>query len=124
VEGLLRANKRAGLDLQVIDYYTGGKRLVQQLSGGETFFTSLSLALGLADVAAAKSGGLHLDAIFIDEGFGTLDPETLDLAIRTLMELDGNFRMVGIISHVQDLKERIPTKLEVIKGKKGSNIAM
>ncbi len=116
----LHATHEVGLNLEVLDYFTGKTRMVQHLSGGETFFTSLALALGLADVAAARSGGLHLDAIFIDEGFGTLDPDTLDLAIRTLMDLDANYRMVGIISHVQELKDRIPTKLEVVKGKNGS----
>lgn len=120
----LHAAQESGLNLEVMDYHTGKTRLVQHLSGGETFFTSLALALGLADVAAARSGGLHLDAIFIDEGFGTLDPDTLDLAIRTLMDLDGSYRMVGIISHVQELKDRIPAKVEVIKGRNGSQIVV
>ncbi len=108
------------LDLEVFDHYNNKRRDVQSLSGGETFFTSLSLALGLADVATAKAGGIKLDAIFIDEGFGTLDAETLDLAIKTLTTLEGEHRMVGIISHVAELKERIPGRLEVIKGKNGS----
>ncbi|MBC8110882.1 MAG: SMC family ATPase, partial [Verrucomicrobia bacterium] len=112
--------KDTSLDLEVFDSYNNKKRDVQSLSGGETFFTSLALALGLADVATARAGGLKLDAIFIDEGFGTLDSETLDLAIRTLTNLDGEHRLVGIISHVGELKERISGRLEVIKEKNGS----
>ena len=112
--------KDTSLDLEVFDSYNNKKRDVQSLSGGETFFSSLALALGLADVATARAGGLKLDAIFIDEGFGTLDSETLDLAIRTLTHLDGEHRLVGIISHISELKERIPGRLEVIKDKSGS----
>jgi len=112
--------KSFGLDLMVFDNHSGKQRPVKSLSGGEMFFTSLALALGLADVATARSGGLHLDAMFIDEGFGTLDSETLDLAINTLMSLDGEYRLVGIISHVEELKERISSRLEVIKGQQGS----
>ncbi len=115
--------RRAGLDLKVFDSYSGKQRLVNNLSGGETFFTSLALALGLADVATANAGGIRLDAMFIDEGFGTLDSETLDLAIKTLMNLDGEHRLVGIISHVAELKERIPSsRLEVLKGRNGSQV--
>ncbi len=115
--------RKSGLDLKVFDSYSGKERLVHNLSGGETFFTSLALALGLADVATANAGGIHLDAMFIDEGFGTLDSETLDLAIRTLMNLDGEYRLVGIISHVAELKERIPSgRLEVVKGRNGSTL--
>jgi len=114
------SRRDATLDLEVLDYYNNKRRDVQSLSGGETFFTSLSLALGLADVATAKAGGIKLDAIFIDEGFGTLDAETLDLAIKTLTTLEGEHRMVGIISHVAELKERIPGRLEVVKAKNGS----
>ena len=122
-EEVLHGNRKAGLDLEVFDSYSGKKRLVHNLSGGETFFTSLALALGLADVATANAGGIRLDAMFIDEGFGTLDSETLDLAIKTLMNLDGEYRLVGIISHVAELKERIPSnRLEVVKGRNGSNI--
>ncbi|MDX2305748.1 MAG: SMC family ATPase [Microscillaceae bacterium] len=122
-EEVLHGNRKAGLDLIVFDSYSGKERLVHNLSGGETFFTSLALALGLADVATANAGGIRLDAMFIDEGFGTLDSETLDLAIKTLMNLDGEYRLVGIISHVAELKERIPSnRLEVIKGRHGSTI--
>jgi exonuclease SbcC len=118
--GFTGGGKDTSLDLEVFDSYNNKKRDVQSLSGGETFFTSLALALGLADVATARAGGLKLDAIFIDEGFGTLDSETLDLAIRTLTNLDGEHRLVGIISHITELKERISGRLEVIKDKSGS----
>lgn len=122
-EEVLHGNRKAGLDLKVFDSYSGKERLVHNLSGGETFFTSLALALGLADVATANAGGIRLDAMFIDEGFGTLDSETLDLAIRTLMNLDGEYRLVGIISHVGELRERVPSsRLEVLKGRNGSKL--
>ncbi len=115
-EEIVRGNRRAGLDLKVFDSYDGAERSVKHLSGGETFFTSLALALGLADVATANAGGIRLDAMFIDEGFGTLDSETLDLAIQTLMHLDGQHRLVGIISHVSELRERISSnRLEIVK---------
>ena len=110
------------LDFEILDTTVGVYRDVSTLSGGETFFTSLALALGLADIASSKKGAFKLDAVFIDEGFGTLDAETLDLAIRTLVDLEGGSRMIGIISHVAELKERIEAKLEVVKGKNGSKI--
>lgn len=119
-EGIVDGRKGAGMDLIVFDQYTGTTRPVENLSGGETFFTSLALALGLADTAVAQAGGRALDAMFIDEGFGTLDAETLDLAIKTLHNLSDEQRLVGIISHVAELKERIPAKLEVRKMKNGS----
>ncbi len=111
-----------GLELEVFDAYTGKKREVNNLSGGETFFTSLALALGLADVASAQQGGVRVEALFIDEGFGTLDSETLDFAIGTLTELETQHRLVGIISHVGELRERIPARIEVRKGNNGSDI--
>jgi len=111
--------KTGGLGLMVSDTYTGTQRAVNTLSGGETFLASLALALGLADVVQSYSGGIQLDTMFIDEGFGTLDPESLDLAFKTLMELK-NGRLVGIISHVPELKERIDVRLEVLSGKHGS----
>ncbi|TAE13897.1 MAG: hypothetical protein EAZ95_10515 [Bacteroidetes bacterium] len=119
-EDVVDGRKGAGMDLLVFDQYTGTARPVENLSGGETFFTSLALALGLADTAVAQAGGRSLDAMFIDEGFGTLDAETLDLAIKTLHTLSDEQRLVGIISHVAELKERIPAKLEVRKMKNGS----
>ena len=110
-----------GLDLEVSDFYTGTDRSVTTLSGGESFLASLSLALGLADTVQSLTGGLRLDTVFIDEGFGSLDPEALDLAIRTLIDLQQGGRLVGIISHVPELKERIDARLEVVPGRVGSS---
>jgi len=117
-----REDKRtgAGLDLEVLDGYTGEARPVQTLSGGETFLASLSLALGLADVVQSRSGGIHLETLFVDEGFGTLDPETLELAINALQDLQQGGRLVGIISHVPELRERIDARLEIIPVARGS----
>jgi len=117
-----RGDRRSagGLDLEVYDSYTGTNRPVSSLSGGESFLASLSLALGLADVVQTYSGGIHLETIFVDEGFGSLDAEALDLAVRTLIDLQGDGRLIGIISHVTELKERIDTRLEVITEKDGS----
>ena len=112
--------KGQGLDLEVFDNYTGKSRDVKTLSGGECFKASLSMALGLADVVQSYSGGIQLDTMFIDEGFGTLDPESLDSAIECLIDLQDDGRVVGVISHVQELKDRIETKLEVSSTNKGS----
>jgi exonuclease SbcC len=102
-----------GLELEVQDAWSGTARAVATLSGGEGFLASLALALGLADVVQSRAGGIRLDTVFVDEGFGTLDEEALDLAIDTLMSLREHGRRVGIISHVRELKERIDTRLEV-----------
>ena len=110
----------AGLDLEVLDAYTGEARPVQTLSGGETFLASLSLALGLADVVQARAGGIYLETLFVDEGFGTLDAETLDLAVKALLDLQQGGRLVGIISHVPELRERINARLEIIPVGRGS----
>jgi len=117
-----RGDKRkgVGLDLEVVDSYTGEARPVQTLSGGETFLASLSLALGLADVVQSRAGGIHLETLFVDEGFGTLDPETLDLAIKALIDLQQGGRLVGIISHVPELKESIDARLEIVSTDRGS----
>lgn len=115
--------KKSGLDMDVFDSYTGQARPANTLSGGETFLASLSLALGLADVVQEYAGGIRLDAMFIDEGFGTLDSESLDLALRTLTALHGQSRLVGIISHVAELDERIPAKLRIRKTDCGSTAA-
>lgn len=112
--------KGSGLDLEVFDNYTGKKRDVKTLSGGESFKASLSMALGLADVVQSYAGGIQLDTMFIDEGFGTLDPESLDNAIDCLIDLQNDGRVVGVISHVQELKDRIDTRLEVSSTNKGS----
>lgn len=109
-----------GLNLEVDDGYTGKTRPVSTLSGGESFLAALSLALGLADVVQSYSGGMRLDTLFIDEGFGSLDTESLDLALRALIDLQKGGRLVAIISHVPELRERIDTRLEVIPGRSGS----
>lgn len=114
------ARKEQGLGLEIMDAFTGRRRPVTTLSGGESFYTSLALALGLSDVLESYAGGLHLDTILVDEGFGSLSPEVLDSAISTLMDLQTAGRLVGIISHVADLKERIPTLLEIIPMQQGS----
>ncbi len=111
--------KAAGLNLEIFDEQSGALRPVETLSGGESFLASLSLALGLASVVRNKVGGIKLDTIFIDEGFGSLDSETLDFAISTIIEQSGG-RLVGIISHVEELKNQMPVRLEVKKGKTGS----
>ena len=110
-----------GLDLEVDDAYTGRTRAVTTLSGGEGFQAALALALGLADVVQSYAGGIRLDTMFIDEGFGSLDPEALELAIDTLVDLQASGRLIGVISHVPELKERIPTRLEVLAGTAGSH---
>lgn len=112
--------KGQGLDLEVFDNYTGKARDIKTLSGGESFKASLSMALGLADVVQAHAGGIQLDTMFIDEGFGTLDPESLDSAVECLMDLQNDGRLVGVISHVAELKERIQARLEVSSTDKGS----
>jgi exonuclease SbcC len=111
----------AGLGLVVEDAWTGvTDRPVGALSGGETFLASLALALGLSDVVLRRSGGLRLDALFVDEGFGSLDDETLDDAIRALEELREHGRLVGVISHVAELRRRIPARIEVKPSPEGS----
>lgn len=111
---------QSGLEMEVLDTYTGKRRHVRTLSGGEGFMASLSLALGLADVVQSYAGGISLDTIFIDEGFGTLDSEALDSAIKTLIDLQKSGRLVGIISHVPELKERIGARIEVVTSQRGS----
>lgn len=117
---VLDARRENGLNIEVTDSFTGVARPVKTLSGGEIFLASLSLALGLSDVVQAYAGGIHLDTILVDEGFGTLDTEALDMAIRTLTDLQKGGRLVGIISHVGELRERISARLEVIPGQRGS----
>lgn len=117
---IVDARKEQGLGLEIMDAFTGQARAVTTLSGGEIFFTSLSLALGLSDVLESYAGGLHLDTILVDEGFGSLDPETLDSAVSALLDLQQGGRLVGIISHVAELKERISAQLEIIPTNQGS----
>lgn len=108
-----RANKQSGLEIEVFDNYTGKERHVKTLSGGESFMASLAMALGLSDVVQSYAGSVRLDTMFIDEGFGTLDPDALDSAINCLIDLQDSGRLVGLISHVPELKERIEARLEV-----------
>lgn len=115
-------NALKGLDIEIFDAYAGGTRSVYTLSGGELFLASLSLAFGLCDVVQSYSGGVRLDSIFIDEGFGTLDRETLDTALKALDRIRSMGRLVGIISHVSELKSRIGAKIEVLPSKKGSTV--
>jgi len=112
------------LDLDVYDEYNGSKRDVKSLSGGESFKASLSLALGLSDVIQNYSGGINIDAIFIDEGFGSLDAESRELAINTLNTLSNGNKLIGIISHVSELKDRIDKKIIVSKTKEGSIVSI
>ncbi|MEV5580395.1 SMC family ATPase [Streptomyces parvus] len=114
--------RRAGLGLRVVDAWTGSERDTATLSGGETFFASLALALGLADVVTEEAGGVRLDTLFIDEGFGSLDDQTLDEVLDVLDSLRERDRSVGIVSHVADLRRRIPARLEVVKERQGSSV--
>ncbi|NOH62681.1 SMC family ATPase [Vibrio sp. RE88] len=111
-----------GLDLMVEDSYTGKNRDVATLSGGESFMAALSLALGLSDVVQSYSGGIRLDTLFIDEGFGSLDPESLDLAIQTLIDLQQSGRTIGLISHVSELKEQMSLRIDVTSSRVGSEL--
>jgi exonuclease SbcC len=123
VDKSLDKRKAAGLDLIVEDSYSGKARATSTLSGGEGFMASLALALGLADVVQSHLGGVRLDAVFIDEGFGNLDSEALELAIKTLTDLQAGGRLVGIISHVPELREQIAHRLRVRRSHSGSTIA-
>ncbi|MDO3648094.1 AAA family ATPase [Nocardia mangyaensis] len=114
--------RRGGLGLDVRDDYTGAVRSAKTLSGGETFMASLALALGLADVVAAESGGVVLDTLFIDEGFGSLDADTLDAVMGVLDELRAGGRVVGVVSHVDEMRQRIPSRLHVLRGRTGSRL--
>ena len=114
-------NVRSGLGLVVLDEYTGSLRPTASLSGGETFLASLALALGLAEVVSAEAGGVHLDTLFVDEGFGSLDRTTLDTAMETLDSLRAGGRTVGLISHVEAMQEDIPAGLHVERLDDGSS---
>ena len=112
---------QSGLELSVIDHYNGTERSVRTLSGGEAFKASLSLALGFSDEIQSSAGGIRLDTMFVDEGFGSLDEDSLEQAVRALTALaDGN-RLVGIISHVAGLRERIDRQVVVVKKRQGGS---
>ena len=115
---------QTGLEMDVLDHYTGRIRSVKSLSGGESFKASLSLALGLSDVIQSYAGGVEIDTLFVDEGFGALDTESLEQAIQTLIGLSEGDRLVGIISHVSELKERIDRQLVIKKSNSGSAISV
>jgi exonuclease SbcC len=117
------SRSKTGLDLAVFDANTGKSRPCGTLSGGESFMASISLALGLADSIQARSGGIRLDAVFIDEGFGSLDEASLEKALNILDELREQ-RMVGIISHVGEMRSRIPSRIEVSKTPSGSKVSV
>ncbi|MBQ6603415.1 MAG: SMC family ATPase [Eubacterium sp.] len=114
---------QTGLDLDILDHYNGSTRSVKTLSGGESFMASLSLALGLSDEVQSSAGGIRLETMFVDEGFGSLDDEALDAAVNTLNELTAGNRLVGIISHVGSLKERIDRQIRVTKNRTGGSSA-
>ena len=112
---------QSGLSLDVVDHYNGTERSVKTLSGGESFKASLSLALGLSDEIQASAGGIQLDTMFVDEGFGSLDEESLQQAMRALSRLAEGNRLVGIISHVPELREKIDRQIIVRKDRSGGS---
>lgn len=117
-------NRKSGLGLEVVDQWTGQRRDTSTLSGGESFMASLSLALGLADVVQHESGGLDIETLFVDEGFGSLDEQSLEQVMDALEGLRDGGRVVGLVSHVAELKQRIPLHLNVHKGRNGSTLAV
>jgi len=119
-----KGNRASGLELEVEDAYTSKVRSVATLSGGESFMAALSMALGLSDVVQAYAGGIKLDTLFIDEGFGSLDQESLDLAVRTLVDLQSSGRMVGVISHVAEMREQIGARIDIQKTSSGSHCTL
>ncbi|MBS1674267.1 MAG: AAA family ATPase [Actinobacteria bacterium] len=121
-DALAARGAASGLGIIVFDAFTGQTRPAQSLSGGETFLGSLALALGLAEVVTARAGGIQLDTLFIDEGFGSLDAETLDVAMRTLDELRAGGRTVGVISHVEAMQEQIPAQITVRSSPEGPSV--
>ena len=123
-DGASRGGVRAGLRLLARDAWSGQDRDTATLSGGETFLASLALALGLADVVMAEAGGARIEALFVDEGFGTLDEETLDEVMDVLDGLREGGRVVGLVSHVSELRQRIPAQVEVRRGRSGSDLVL
>jgi len=121
-EEAVKISDKLGLELEVIDNYTGKRRDVKSLSGGESFKAALSLALGMSDTIQNYSGGIVVDAMFIDEGFGSLDDDSLEQAMNAIMMLGQNDKIIGIISHVNELKARIDKKIVVKKSNTGSSV--
>ena len=117
-----KGRQAAGLDLVVHDDYSGQSRPVSTLSGGESFMAALALALGLSDVVQAHTGGVRLETLFVDEGFGSLDAEALELAVATLIDLQRTGRTIGVISHVQELKEQLDLRVDITRNKFGSSL--
>lgn len=121
-DDLRGGNRRSGLSVDILDSHTGTQRPTKTLSGGESFMASLALALGLADVVTAESGGIALDTLFVDEGFGSLDPDSLDAVMTVLDELRQGGRVVGIVSHVEELRTRVPMQLQIQTSSHGSTL--
>ena len=115
-------NDKVSLDLEIVDHYTGKIRSIKSLSGGESFKASLALALGLSDTIQNYAGGIVVETMFIDEGFGSLDSDSLEQALATLYDLTNGNRLIGIISHVSELKSRIDSKIYISKTANGSTI--
>jgi exonuclease SbcC len=113
---------KSGLGLEVVDEWTGQRRDTATLSGGESFMASLALALGLADVVQHESGGVDIETLFVDEGFGSLDDQALEQVMDALEGLRDGGRVVGLVSHVGEMKQRISTQLQVVKGRNGSTL--
>lgn len=120
-EEVARRNRQSGLDLNVYDSYTGQTRDVKTMSGGEKFLASLCLSLGMSDVIQSHQGAIQIDTLLIDEGFGTLDEESLRNAIDILIDLKNSGRLIGVISHVEELKQVLPARIDVVKSKDGSS---
>ena len=121
-DGGVAKSHGSGLDIYVLDSYNGTTRPVQSMSGGEQFMASLSLALALAEVVQQHAGGIELPCLFIDEGFGGLDSESLDLAINVLGEIHASGRAVVIITHVEEMINRLPIGIRVFKSENGSTL--
>ena len=120
----IKKSGKTGLEFSIFDSYTGKERDVSSLSGGEKFKASLALALGLSDVISNKSGGIKIESLFIDEGFGSLDSDSLNQALNILYDLSGNHKLIGVISHVSELKNQIDNKILVKKTNAGSEISI
>jgi len=123
-DALAGRNQKSGLGLEVVDQWTGQRRDTATLSGGESFMASLALALGLADVVQQESGGIDIETLFVDEGFGSLDEQSLEQVMDALEGLRDGGRVVGLVSHVAEMKLRIPTQLQVHKGRTGSTLSI